>query len=119
MMKNLCVFELRDVQKTTYNIILYVCAQIKSFKMKKGETFEIDWKPLAYLFYQHLSEKDQRLFCGLEAVRLGVHGVAQVSACYQVHPHTVRSGKAELLSGDLLPCDQIRRRGGGRKKKRQ
>jgi hypothetical protein len=86
--------------------------------MKKGESFDIDWQPLALLFFQHLSEKDRRLFCGLEAVRLGVHGVAQVSAGYQVHPHTVRTGKAELLSGNLLPCNEVRRSGGGRKKKR-
>ena len=85
--------------------------------MKKGETFNIDPTPLAILFYDHLSEKDRRLFCGLEAVRLGAHGVRQVSSLYHIHPHTVRSGKAELLSGNLLPSDQIRRPGGGRKKK--
>jgi hypothetical protein len=86
--------------------------------MKKGETFDIDWQPLALLFFRHLSEKDQRLFCGLEAVRLGVHGISQVSSFYHIHPHTVRSGKTELLSGNLLPSDRIRRPGGGRKKKR-
>ena len=85
--------------------------------MKKGETFNIDPKPLAQLFCEHLSEKDRRLFCGLEAVRIGAHGVGQVSATYHVHPHTVRAGKAELLSGNLLPSDQVRRPGGGRKKK--
>ena len=85
--------------------------------MKKGETFDIDWKPLSLSFYQHLSEKDRRLFCGLEAIRLGTHGVSQISLQYQVHPHTVRTGKAELLSGNLLPYNQIRRPGGGRKKK--
>ena len=36
---------IRNVLKTTYNIILYVCAEINSFTMKKGETFDIDWKP--------------------------------------------------------------------------
>jgi hypothetical protein len=87
--------------------------------MKKGETFNIDPKPLSLLFFNHLSEKDRRLFCGLEAIRLGVHGVSQVSSQYQVHPHTVRAGKAELMSGNLLPCDQVRRPGGGRKKKPQ
>ena len=103
--------------KTTYNIILYFCAGLNLFHMKKGETFHIDPKPLALSFYRHLSEKDRRLFCGLEAVRLGAHGVGQVSLIYQVHPHTVRAGKAELLSGDLLPSGLVRRPGGGRKKK--
>ena len=83
--------------------------------MKKGETFDIDVRPL--LLYQHLSEKDRRLFCGLEAVRLGAHGVSNVSSFYHINPHTVRRGKSELLSGNLLPNDRIRRSGGGRKKK--
>jgi hypothetical protein len=109
---------LRNMLKTTYNIILYICAQINSFDMKKGETFDIDWKPLALSFFSHLSEKDRRQFCGLEAIRLGAHGVSKVSSFYHIHPHTVRSGKTELLSGNLLPCDKVRRPGGGRKKKR-
>jgi len=86
--------------------------------MKKGETFDIDPAPLLLLFFSHLSEKDQRLFCGLEAIRSGVHGVSEISSFYHIHPHTVRTGKAELLSGNLLPPDKIRHPGGGRKKKR-
>ena len=84
--------------------------------MKKGETFDIAWKPLAVLFVQHLSEKDRRLFCGLEAVCSGAHGVSLISDFYHIHPHTVRSGKAELLSGNLLPHDWVLHPGGGRKK---
>jgi len=85
--------------------------------MKKGETFDIDPKPVSLLFFNNLSEKDRRQFCGLEAIRIGAHGVSQVSVFYGIHPHTVRAGKAELLSGTLLACDRIRRSGGGRKKK--
>jgi hypothetical protein len=87
--------------------------------MKKGEIFEIDPNPLSFLFFGQLSEKDRRLFCGLEAVRLGIHGVSQVSVLYRVHPHTVRAGKKELMAGNLLPPGKIRRPGGGRKKKSQ
>jgi len=95
----------------TYNIILYF------WVMKKGESFDIDPRPLEQLFYSGLSEKDKRLFCGLEAIRWGVHGVSKVSEVYKVHPHTVRTGKSELLSGKLLPVGKIRRKGGGAKKK--
>ena len=35
----------RNVLKTTYNIILYICAELNLFHMKKGETFHIDPKP--------------------------------------------------------------------------
>jgi hypothetical protein len=85
--------------------------------MKKGETFDIDPKPYLILFCNNLSEKDRRYFCGLEAIRIGVHGVKEVSSFYKVNSHTVRTGKAELMSGNLLPCDKVRRSGGGRKKK--
>ena len=85
--------------------------------MKKGETFDIDPKPYLLLFFKNLSEKDRRYFCGLEAIRSGVHGVSEVSTFYKVNPHTVRTGKAELMSGNLLPSDKVRRSGGGRKKK--
>jgi len=85
--------------------------------MKKGENFDIDPRPLEQLFFNVLSEKDKRLFCGLEAIREGIHGVSIISDIYKVHPHTVRAGKSELLSGTLLPAGQIRRKGGGAKKK--
>jgi hypothetical protein len=85
--------------------------------MKKGETFDIDPKPYLLLFCNNLSEKDRRYFLGLEAIRLGIHGVTHASSFYKANPHTVRSGKKELLSGNLLPSDKVRRPGGGRKKK--
>jgi hypothetical protein len=85
--------------------------------MKKGETFDIDPDPLSLIFFDQLSEKGRRLFCGLEAVRLGVHGVKKVSIFYKIHPHTVRAGKKELISGNLPPSQRVRRPGGGRKKK--
>jgi hypothetical protein len=106
------------VLKSTYNIILYFCGVIQIIlNMKKGETFDIDPLPFALLFCDNLSEKDRRLFCGLEAIRHGIHGVSRVSDTYKINPHTVRAGKAELLSGNLLPFDKVRRPGGGRKKK--
>ena len=85
--------------------------------MKKGETFEIDPHPYIVAYCANLSEKDRRSFYGLEAIREGVHGVKNVSERYNVNKHTVRRGKKELLSGNLLPAGQVRKSGGGRKKK--
>lgn len=85
--------------------------------MKKGETFEIDPHPYIVAYCENLSEKDRRSFYGLEAIREGVHGVKNVSERYNVNKHTVRRGKKELLSGKLLPAGQVRKSGGGRKKK--
>jgi hypothetical protein len=84
--------------------------------MKKGETFAIDPYPYILSYCENLSEKDRRLFYGLEAIRGGVHGVKHVSEMYKVNTHTVRKGKKELLSGDSLPVGQVRKSGGGRKK---
>ncbi|MDR3340266.1 MAG: hypothetical protein LBT25_09305 [Candidatus Symbiothrix sp.] len=86
--------------------------------MKKGETFAIDPEPYDKVFCNNLSEKDRRIFCGLEAIRIGAHGVNAVSIKYKINKHTVRKGKAELLSGKLLPEGKVRKSGGGRKKKR-
>jgi hypothetical protein len=86
--------------------------------MKKGEIFAINPESYAKVYCANLSEKDRRLFCGLEAIRIGAHGVQTVSTLYNINKHTVRKGKAELLSGNLLPEGQVRKSGGGRKKKR-
>lgn len=67
-------------------------------------------------YFQCLSEKDKRWFAGLEARRLGWHGVTKVSQFYGLHPHTVRKGKKELEKGQDDTDSRIRRKGGGRKK---
>jgi len=67
-------------------------------------------------YFQCLSEKDKRRFAGLEARRLGWHGVTKVSRFYELHPHTVRKGKKELEEDHDDADSRIRRKGGGRKK---
>ena len=66
-------------------------------------------------FFERLSEKEKRLFAGLEAKRLGRHGVQLVSQFYHIHPNTVRRGKRELEGEVSEESDCIRRPGGGRK----
>lgn len=70
-------------------------------------------------FFECLSEKEKRLFAGLEAKRLGWHGVKRVSEFYHIHPHTVRRGKQELENEQEPQREGIRRPGGGRKKSEQ
>jgi hypothetical protein len=66
-------------------------------------------------FFERLSEKEKRLFAGLEASRLGWHGVQQVSEFYNLHPHTVRRGKQDLEEGHRGEPGRVRLSGGGRK----
>lgn len=83
----------------------------------KKEDFNYDVKKYSLLFFNNLSEKDKRLYSGLLAMQYGYYGVKKVSKTYGIHKHTVRKGKKELLSGDIVPPERIRRKGGGRKKK--
>lgn len=84
--------------------------------MKKTD-FNYDVEKYCVLFFDNLSEKDKRMYAGLEAIKLGYYGVKQVSIKFKINKHTVRKGKKELLSENLLPERQVRQQGGGRKKK--
>jgi hypothetical protein len=68
------------------------------------------------LFFNNLSEKDKRLYAGLQAMQIGYYGVNEVSKKFNIHKHTIRNGQKELLSEKLVPPDRIGRTGGGRKK---
>jgi hypothetical protein len=68
-------------------------------------------------FERTLSEKDQRRFAALEAVRLGHGGIEYVAEVLGCSTRTIERGIDEL---DQLPDDpaagRVRRPGGGRKK---
>lgn len=84
--------------------------------MKKTD-FIFDINKFGTLFYNTLSEKDKRLFVGFESMKLGYHGVTAISKQYGVNKHTVRKGQKELLSEKIASSSNIRKKGGGRKKK--
>lgn len=84
--------------------------------MKKTD-FNYDIEKYILLFYNNLSEKDKRLFAAIEAMKIGYYGVKEISKKLNIHNHTIRAGQKELLSEKLIPAYQIRRKGGGRKKK--
>ncbi len=71
-----------------------------------------------YSGYNNLSEKDKRLFAGLESMRIGYYGVSIISKKLNIHKHTIRAGQKELMSEKLIPCHKVRKNGGGRKKSR-
>ena len=67
-------------------------------------------------YYKQLDERQQRLYLGLKAKLLGVHGVKIVSEAYNVDIKTVMKGKTELTDLPILPLKRIRKTGGGPKK---
>jgi hypothetical protein len=70
-------------------------------------------KAAIVLFYSLLDERQRRLYAGLEALKIGHGGDAQVAELLDIDPATVARGRAELLAGDIEP-GRVRRRGGGR-----
>jgi hypothetical protein len=67
-------------------------------------------------YYNQLDERQQRLYLGLKAKTLGVHGVKIVSDAYNVDIKTVMKGKSELTDLPIVPLKRIRKAGGGPKK---
>ena len=70
-------------------------------------------KAAIVLFYSLLDERQRRLYAGLEAMKVGHGGDAQVAELLGIDPGTVARGRVELLSGDVPP-GRVRRQGGGR-----
>jgi hypothetical protein len=70
-------------------------------------------KAAIVLFYSLLDERQRRLYAGLEAMKVGHGGDAQVAELLGIDPGTVARGRQELLAGDIEP-GRARRPGGGR-----
>jgi len=83
--------------------------------MKKTD-FEYDIAKHEQFFYEQLSERQKRLFVALKAMEIGYYGVKEVSQRFDIHIHTVRRGKKELLLQTVPPAKKVRQKGGGRKK---
>lgn len=67
--------------------------------------------------FSQLSEKDRRLYAGLEAQKLQRGGQKYIANLLGCSPKTVRRGEKELEDTKLLPeKERIRHKGGGRKR---
>jgi hypothetical protein len=71
-------------------------------------------KAAILLFYSLLDEQQRRLFAGLESIKLGHGGDTVLAGFLGLNPHTVASGRQQLLDRDVSPR-RTRRSGGGRK----
>jgi hypothetical protein len=83
--------------------------------MKKTD-FEYDMSKHEKFFYEQLSEHQKRMYAALKAMEIGYYGVQAVSKQLNIHIHTIRRGKKELLMQRVPPAKRIRQQGGGRKK---
>lgn len=71
-------------------------------------------KAAIVLFYSLLDERQRRLYAGLEAMKVGHGGDAQIAELLGIDPATVARGRRELLGGEV-EAGRLRRPGGGRK----
>ncbi len=71
-------------------------------------------KAAIVLFYGLLDERQRRLYAGLEALKVGHGGDAQIAELLGLDPTTVARGRRELLAGEVEP-GRVRRPGAGRK----
>ena len=72
------------------------------------------------IHFESLSEKDQRHYAAVEAMKLGWGGQSYIAELFGITRNKVLAGIAELRDASLLsqiPAGKQRRRGGGRKKK--
>ena len=67
-------------------------------------------------FFESLNEKDRRGYAGIEAIKLGHGGQKYLSSVLGCHPQTVKAGIDEIVNGNEIPEESIRKTGGGRKK---
>ncbi len=65
--------------------------------------------------YSRLSEKDKRLYAGIEALKLPYGGVSYIALLFDCSRDTIQRGIKELGEAETLPKDSDRKTGGGRK----
>ncbi len=66
-----------------------------------------------FLFFTTLNEKQQRLYAGLESLKIGNGGDKKVASMLGMDPHTVARGRSEIQIG-IVETNRIRKKGGGR-----
>lgn len=67
-------------------------------------------------FFLSLSEKDKRNYVALEALKIGYHGVTEVSKRLDINKHTIRQGIKDFNSLEKWKPTKLRKDGGGGKK---
>lgn len=70
-------------------------------------------KAAIVLFFGLLDERQRRIFAGLESLKVGTGGDAQIARLLGIDPHSVARGRRELLQG-RIDATRVRQRGGGR-----
>ena len=65
--------------------------------------------------YSRLTEKDKRLYAGIEASKLPYGGITYIAKLFGCSRETISTGIKELAEPEILPPNRSRKVGGGRK----
>jgi len=87
--------------------------QAPSRKSPGLEEERSEWEASLRFLVSVLNERDRRLYLGLESIRLGHGGDAQIARLADVNVKTVALGRRQLLAHDVT-ADRIREAGAGR-----
>jgi hypothetical protein len=68
-------------------------------------------------FYHSLREHDRRRYAAIEAAKLGHGGTEYIAGVLGIDPKTIRHGRHDLDDLPERPATQVRKPGGGRKRK--
>lgn len=83
------------------------------FHMLGHDVIPDELKAAIVLFFCLLDEQQQRLYAGLESLKLGHGGDRKIGELLGLDAHTVATGRRQLLAQDIK-IDRTRREGGGR-----
>jgi Fic family protein len=66
--------------------------------------------------FDRLSEKDKRLYAGVEALKFPYGGISYIAQLFSCSRNTIRRGINELQEKATIPKKRARKAGGGRNK---
>jgi transposase len=83
--------------------------------LKCGHQYPIKIENQMQEMYGRLSEKDKRLYAGVEALKFRHGGIRYIAKLFSCSRNTVRRGISELRKKETIPRNRDRKTGGGRK----
>lgn len=65
--------------------------------MSKERRYDADTEEYMILFFENLSEKDQRHYAAVEAKKLGHGGISYIARLFSISERTIQQGLEELV----------------------
>jgi len=93
------------------HIMLY----LSSYKFSMQPSYPIEIEKQMQEMFNRLSEKDRRLYAGVEALKFSYGGISYIAQLFSCSRNTIQRGISELGMKETIPRKRDRKTGGGRK----